>query len=112
MRILIVDDDVMFADAVSAVLAEHVTEAAYDARAALTRLHEAPFDLVVCDLELDETNGRELRSEACQRFPAMRDRFLFMTGGRLTIDDAPLIRKPFELHELRRAIATMPSAPA
>lgn len=77
----------------------------YDADAALEAISTRDFELVVCDLHLDETSGTDLHAEVCRRFPNVADRFLFMTGSHPDRVPEPLLAKPFELQELRAAIA-------
>jgi len=54
------------------------------ARAALPRLANEHFDLVLCDLMMPEMTGIDLYDELRKRQPALLRRMFFMTGGAFT----------------------------
>lgn len=80
-RILVVDDQEEVADFVRAVLlhAGHSAEAVYDGRAALDRLKQTVYDLVICDVRMPEVDGRVISRAIAQLMPP-RPVVLFMTG--------------------------------
>jgi len=104
-RILVVDDDMLLSEAITGVLDAYDVTTAHDAHSAIEALRVVPFDLVVCDLQLEDTSGVALYEDACRRFPRLRERFLFMSGGPAPGLDCPLVEKPFDLHELRARVA-------
>jgi CheY-like chemotaxis protein len=74
-RILIVDDE----DGIRSVLADtldgagHATEQATDARAALDRLEDEPFDVMLSDLRMPgDLDGMDLVRRARARWPEMQ----------------------------------------
>ena len=115
-RILVVDDEPDVRELVEALLAgpgRHI-EGADGGRAALERLAAQPFDLVVSDLRMPEVDGVEIY-RAIQRQPAPRPALLFMSGFTNAAEfvpflrevDTPVMGKPFDVPELRRAVARL-----
>ena len=95
--------------------AEHSVEVISDSPAALRRLVSEPApQVVLCDLMMPTLNGVELYERACAARPELRERFVFVTGGAFTDDTsaflaqtrAPVVGKPFDAAELRRAVAS------
>ena len=80
-RILVVDDQEEVAELVQAVLknAGHAAEAVYSGQAALERLKQTVYDLVVCDVRMPEVDGRAV-SRAIAHLVPPRPVLLFMTG--------------------------------
>ncbi|MFT3786060.1 MAG: sigma-54 dependent transcriptional regulator [Tepidisphaeraceae bacterium] len=72
-RILIVDDQEMMRDSLAATLAHdgHEIVAAYDGQAALQRLQQAKFELMLTDLKMPKMTGIELLAEAKKLRPDM-----------------------------------------
>jgi len=108
--ILLVDDDVRLATMVAAYLRDHQLDVAHapDGGAALAELKARPFDLVILDLMLPDTNGLDLfRTLKAQ--PALQDLPVIMLTARgdpmdrvvgLEIGAEDYIPKPFEPREL------------
>jgi DNA-binding response OmpR family regulator len=108
--ILLVDDDVRLATMVAAYLRDHQLDVAHaaDGEAALAELKARPFDLVILDLMLPDTNGLDLfRTLKAQ--PALQDLPVIMLTARgdpmdrvvgLEIGAEDYIPKPFEPREL------------
>ena len=80
-RILVVDDQEEVAELVRAVLrdAGHAAEAVYSGQAALDRLKQTVYDLVVCDVRMPEVDGKAISRAIAQLVPP-RPVMLFMTG--------------------------------
>jgi DNA-binding response OmpR family regulator len=86
----------------------------HDAIEALHCLSDEPFDLVVSDAALPGLSGDTLAREVARVRPGLRRRILLTTGDPLSREpeatarrvDAELLRKPFELDELRRVVRT------
>jgi DNA-binding NtrC family response regulator len=72
IRILVVDDEARGADLLRRELADrgHAVEAATSSAAALARLAEQAFDLVVTDLRMPPPDGLALLAEIRRRWPA------------------------------------------
>ena len=116
-RLLVIDDETVLLACFSRMLrSHHDVEIAVSATLALSLLDaSAPFDLVICDLNLPDIAGRDFYGIACDRRPELRDRFLFMTGDRATnphdlADGSSAVRvlaKPFDSAALLTAIGEL-----
>ena len=113
-RILIVDDDPLVGRWLTdALTAEgHLAEAVEGGRAALERLREAPFDLVLSDLRMPDLDGIALYRELERTQPRMADRMIFVSGNArearyqrflLGLEDRNLA-KPFDIGQLARLV--------
>jgi CheY-like chemotaxis protein len=112
-RILIVDDDAHMRDVLELVLAakdQHV-DGVDSGRAALERLAQHTYDLVVCDLHMSDLDGAAVYRTIEQQ-PPPRPAVLFVTGaadvGRykafLRTTRAPVVGKPFDIDALRETV--------
>ena len=70
-RLLVVDDELNIRGALAKILerAGHTVSAAESGDAALSLLHEAPFDLIITDLKMVGTSGLEVLCAAKQHQP-------------------------------------------
>ena len=111
-RVLLVDDDVSVRRLLTRYFIDlglHVFEAD-NPFAALGRMADGPFELVVTDVDMPERSGLWLVEELRGR--ALRLPLVVMTGGELQKagvralygPDVRLIRKPFELKELEAVL--------
>jgi signal transduction histidine kinase len=112
--ILIVDDE----PDVAAMLAEalaldgHRTEIATNGAIALERLDRQPYDLVVSDTKMPVLSGEELYAQLQRRFPALRQRIIFLTGDLLSREKreflertgVPFLAKPCDLGQVRQLV--------
>jgi DNA-binding response OmpR family regulator len=80
-RILVVDDQPEVAELVQAVLKDegHTADAVYSGRAALDRLAQTVYDLVVCDVRMPDVDGKAV-FRAVAQLGSPRPVVLFMTG--------------------------------
>jgi CheY-like chemotaxis protein len=78
-RILIVDDDPNLRDVVKLILAgpENEIDSVADGQAALERLAQQAYDLVVCDLSMSGLDGRAVY-HVIERQPPPRPAMLFL----------------------------------
>ncbi|MGH7389941.1 MAG: response regulator [Candidatus Rokuibacteriota bacterium] len=111
---LVVDDD----RAITLVLAQILTadglevETAFDGLAALDKVATRPFDVIVSDLRMPRLDGLGLYQALVERNPSMAKRVIFMTGdvidreARVLLESGsvPMLAKPFDINELRRAV--------
>lgn len=88
-KILIVDDDPMFARALRRALTPHEVRVSGTAGEAELLLIEGSFvpDLVVCDLWLPGSSGRTLHQRIQASLPRIAQRFVFVSGAPLTERD-------------------------
>jgi len=115
-RILVVDTEAALAALICEALSEegHHAIAAHDAGEALTRLTDEPFDLLVSDAAVPGLSGDRLALEVTRLRPDLLRRILLTSGDWVSREpeavarrlDAGLLRKPFELDELRRVVRT------
>jgi len=115
VRILVVEDDDALRSAIASTLGEKwpsVVEAG-DGQTAIeliSRAGEAPFDVILCDLQLPGADGLRLQRAAREHAP--RSAFMLMSAF-ATIDHAveamrngafDFIAKPFDLDDLERRV--------
>ena len=115
-KILVLDaEEALAALICEALTAEgHVAVASHEAADALARLSGEPFDLVVSDAALPGLPGERLWREVGQRQPELRNRIVLTSSDWVTREPesvarqlgTELLRKPFELDELRRLVRT------
>jgi PAS domain S-box-containing protein len=113
-KVLVVDDERAVAESLHHALRdEHDVDIATSAREARTAFAGAKdYDVVLCDLAMPVESGAELYASACAQYPALAQRFVFMTGGAFTqkaVDflrenQRPHIDKPFSLDRLRTLV--------
>ncbi len=111
-RVLVVDDEPLFALAVRRQLApDYEVEAASGPADALARLAAGPCDAIICDVGLEGTTGVDLLEEIRRLHPGLGGRVLLVTGGmpaavaeRVERSGAPLLHKPFARRQLREKL--------
>jgi signal transduction histidine kinase/CheY-like chemotaxis protein len=113
MKILVVDDEeILLKFACDALRSQgHLVVGALSAQEALKKVQEEKYDFILTDIKMPEMDGVELVKAAHKINPAMGA--LFMTGY-ASLDTAKeaiqegaydYILKPFDLHEIRSAVA-------
>ena len=124
MRILVVEDERLLADAVAESLRRdtHAVDVAYDGGAALERVGVHDYDVVVLDRDLPVVHG----DEVCRRLAALgADTRVIMLTAAAGVDDRvdglalgadDYLPKPFALRELLARVAALgrrarPAAP-
>jgi CheY-like chemotaxis protein len=113
-HILIVEDEPTVAELIADVLAEegHSVDTLLDSRAALSRLEEKSYSLVICDLKMPYVDGPGLYRALVRRENPLQHRVLFVTGdtmGPRTLEflkssGLPYLAKPFLVEELKEAV--------
>jgi len=112
LRLLILDDEPIVGKRLGPALARMgcETETFVDPRAALARLEEQRFDLIVTDIRMDEVDGIGVLERVMQRFP---DTKVIMITGYATMEVArealakgafDFLAKPFRPAQLREMI--------
>ena len=117
-RVLVVDDDPFVANAVAHALDQHDVVIASGGREALAKCRAEPFDCIVCDLMMPETNGIDVVEALRQEGGGLERRVLLLTGGAVT--DAArasmsslsnvVLEKPIETRKLRDEVARIISS--
>ncbi len=108
MRILIVDDEQILLDQLQRAFAEqrYLVETALDGEAALDKLFDNPFDLIILDIMLPKRNGLEVLADI--REAKISTPVLMLTARReigdkikgLDLGADDYLAKPFSLDEL------------
>lgn len=114
-RILLVDDDPLVGSAIGRLLRRQHDVVIVDSGHQTLELfgHDPHFDLVLCDLMMPDMTGMDLYGNVQTRYPALVDRFVFMTGGAFTEAAArftescgqPVLTKPIPTALLRKTVA-------
>ena len=104
-RILLVDDEPSMVRVLAELLSPHVVTAAHSGREAIALLVGDPsFDVVVCDLQMNDGTGVDVYEYLRAHSPELARRVIFTTGGAFT-DGAreflascpqPVLEKPFD----------------
>ena len=112
-RILVVDDEPFVCDAVKMMLEfdGHKVQTASSARLALEVFAPDKFDLVITDYAMPQMKGDELALRLRERAPAQPIVLITAYAEMLKASQSPLagvdgvVSKPFQLDDLRAAIA-------
>jgi two-component system NtrC family sensor kinase len=112
--VLVVDDESTIAQLIADVLGGegYDVDTAPHGVAALERLEQRTYDVVLSDLRMPELDGLGLFREIEQRYPDLLHRFVFITGTsehadyQGFIDDVkvPVLTKPFDMADLVRVV--------
>lgn len=115
LKILLIDDENAVVRVLRRVFRDHDVEWFPRSVEAWERYEKDGFagiDVVLCDLMMPEMSGMDLFQRIVERTPALRSRFLFLTGGafsesaRAFLDSADRrwLAKPFEIAQLRSTV--------
>lgn len=111
-RILVVDDRPEIARAIARMLTNHDTATETDPRRAIARVeHGERFDIVLCDLNMPDMDGRET-SDALVRAHAGPPPIVLMMSSGENVDSLfatgrAVLIKPFNGEELRELVSVM-----
>jgi two-component system NtrC family sensor kinase len=113
-RILVIDDEPDVAGVLTDLLkAENgQVETASDGRAALAKLGQAEYDLILCDVRMPGLDGPDLYKALGRSHPELLSQFVFLTGDTLNPESrefvqqtgAPCLGKPFDFDEVYRVV--------
>lgn len=111
-RILVVDDRPDVAKAIARMLSNHDTATETDPRQAVARVeHGERFDIVLCDLNMPDMNGREVSDRLVHAHDPPPPIVLMMSGGEnvesLFATGRAVLIKPFNGKELRELVSAM-----
>lgn len=109
-RVLLVDDDLVFARALRRALNPHDVRVCGSAAEAEIALMEPGYepDMVICDLELPGAHGRVLHERISLSQPGIAPRFVFVSGSPVRFEDTtyfastgcPSLAKPLVVADL------------
>ncbi len=111
-RILVVDDEQVIADVLDAVLEnEGKVETVPNGEKALERLESGWFAVVVSDYNMPVMDGMEFCKKADERYPGIKERFIFFTASTdpelhafLKANGIPYLAKPAPIKDIREAV--------
>jgi signal transduction histidine kinase len=113
LRVLVVEDEPALAQAVAEALVDagFNVDRASDGEEGLTRLTEANYDLIVCDLKMPRIDGMQFYRAMAAATPALARRVIFVTGDVAGTDAERFLEetgcrwlsKPFRLGDLLRS---------
>lgn len=111
-RILVVDDRPDVAKAIARMLSNHDTATETDPRQAVARVeHGERFDIILCDLNMPDMNGREVSDRLVHAHDPPPPIVLMMSGGEnvdsLFATGRAVLIKPFDGKELRELVSAM-----
>jgi CheY-like chemotaxis protein len=111
---LVVEDEPSVLDLIVTLLSENRwrVDVAAGGHAGLESVRTAHYDLIVSDIRMPDGDGREFYERARLHDPALRKRFIFITGdtagaeSRAFIDsaDVPVLEKPFTRMAFENAV--------
>ena len=122
LRVLVVDDEPHILHYMRATLEAwgHRVTVATDGEEALTRARIEPFDVIITDIRMPRSGGREFYESLLRERPDLAAHVIFSTGDTVRGDTLefleslgrPYLRKPFSLAQLRSALggATQPAS--
>jgi DNA-binding NarL/FixJ family response regulator len=118
-HVFVVDDDELFTRTVKRALKPHEVRTAATASEAEIALLDPLYSphLVLCDLGLPGMTGDRLHARICSKRPGLGERFLFVTGGACSKEEADYVRgsgcatlvKPVDVKDIWAALSS--SAP-
>lgn len=114
LRVLVVDDEPLIGTTLRILLDDHDVQVVTSGSAARDLLAEGvSFDVILCDLMLDDLSGMELARWLADERPDVAERIVFMTGGAFTAEARDFLRdvprqrqleKPFSSEEIHRLL--------
>jgi CheY-like chemotaxis protein len=112
--VLVVDDENIISQLIADVLCGegYEVDTAPHGLAALDRLANRTYDVILSDLRMPELDGLGFFREVEQRYPDLLRRFVFITGtsehtdyqGFIDEVKVPVLTKPFDMVELVRVV--------
>jgi PAS domain S-box-containing protein len=122
LAVLVVDDESDVLDVLADILRSdgHTVETAETGEAALKRLRDQSFDVVVSDLRMPGLDGPGLYEAVKTEMPVVASRMVFLTGDTLSSDmkeflgdsGRPYLEKPINPRELRALVREVVEAGA
>ena len=112
LRVLLIDDEAVLTVALARLLRHHDVAVCHGGHEALQRLVLERFDAVLCDLHLDDLDGKQIHERLAHSAPEQAARFVFITGGGceptlagyLKQVSQPVLIKPIRRDQLEQAI--------
>jgi signal transduction histidine kinase/CheY-like chemotaxis protein len=120
-RVLIIDDEPLMCSLLRTLLCDEYEVTTFtSAREGLADLLQHDYGAILCDMMMPELSGDELFEQAVRVRPALRERFVFITGGAFTRQaqhflkqaGRPVLAKPCSRTDLLKMLAVVSGAQA
>jgi DNA-binding NtrC family response regulator len=110
-KILVIDDELLILNTVEKALTRvgYAVAKAQNMEQLGAALREAPFDLMITDLHMEEDTVENIIERVKQASPGVK--VLRMSGGSNRTDADNFIEKPFKLEELREKVRSYLNEP-
>lgn len=111
-KILVIDDEQLILNTVEKALTRigYSVAKAQNMKELAAALREAPFDLMITDLHMDEDSAENIIEKVKESSPGVK--VLLMSGGTYSTDAGNFIEKPFKLDELREKVRAYLNEPS
>ncbi len=111
-KLLIVDDDKIMADLFETILKdEGIVEKAVNGEEGLRKVVDKYYGVIITEVDMPIMNGIEFYKKAVERYPNIKDRFLFFTDSRddqhlsfLRENNLRYILKPSLIIDVKKAV--------
>ncbi len=113
-KCLLIDDDLPIIDLLSRffLLEGCKVEKALDGKSALEKMEATPFDFITCDVRMAGMDGVTFYQKLKQKKSPYLNKIIFVTGDTTSHEiqefldsiENPLLKKPFELHDIREVV--------
>ena len=111
-KFLVIDDDVAITNVLAAVLMdEGAVERVTNVKDAMKRLNAGYYAVIISDVNLPHMSGIEFYRKAVEKYPNIKERFIFFTGSYSEERSAffketgvRCLKKPFQIKEMRQAV--------
>ena len=121
-KCLLIDDDLPIINLLSRffVLEGCKVEKALDGKSALEKMDTTPFDFITCDVRMAGMDGVTFYKQLKQKKSPYLNKIIFITGDTtsdqsrefLNSIENPLLKKPFELHDIKEVIQGLLTNPS
>jgi len=111
-KILVIDDELLILSTVEKALTRvgYAVVRAQNMEELGRALRNAPFDLMITDLHMEEDTADNIIERVKQSSPGVK--VLIMSGGTYRADAHNFIEKPFKLEELREKVRACLNEPS
>jgi len=112
-RILVIDDEQIILELLVTILSEKGCEVdtARNGTEGLEMAYSREYDIIISDIDMPVMKGIEFYRKLIEKMPSMKQRILFMTGGKNRETDTFLketggrcLLKPFQVTDLLKAV--------
>ena len=108
VKLLLIDDQPSFVRGLTRLLERdgYTVETAANGQEALAQLPAHHYDVIVCDLQMPELDGRAFHALLQRQFPSLCPRVMFVTGDTLGADSTAFLVQCGQLYLYKPCTAT------